>query len=325
KRLAAYLLMARGVAWDPAELRSRLERRLPDYMVPSSYVEIDEIPLTVNGKLDRSALPAPQFAQSGRYAAPENPLEALICSLWSNILGVETVGIDDDFFRLGGDSIQSIVFTSELSKSGYHSNSRAVFETRNARALAQRILRQQDAVTALNEQGELQGEFELLPIQRWYRELAPNRSAFFNQTFLVRVPPMSAEQVADLVAALADQHDMLRARFSVDDAGVIVSQRYLSAADGGPSWGYYDLALCRQSRAELLRQWQSGLDPTTGPICRFVYIFDSRAPGYALMFCAFHHLIVDVVSWRVIVSDLQRLHQGESLPAKGTSYRQWGE
>lgn len=107
---------------------------------------------------------------------------------------------------------------------------------------------------------------------------------------------MSAEQVADLVAALAEQHDMLRARFSVDDAGVIVSQRYLSAADGGPSWGYYDLALCRQSRAELLRQWQSGLDPTTGPICRFVYIFDSRAPGYALMFCAFHHLIVDVVS-----------------------------
>ncbi|MGP2835812.1 amino acid adenylation domain-containing protein [Serratia nevei] len=325
KRLAAYLLMARGVAWDPAELRSRLERSLPDYMVPSSYVEIDEIPLTVNGKLDRSALPAPQFAQSGRYAAPENPLEALICSLWSNILGVETVGIDDDFFRLGGDSIQSIVFTSELSKSGYHSNSRAVFETRNARALAQRILRQQDAVTALNEQGELQGEFELLPIQRWYRELAPNRSAFFNQTFLVRVPPMSAEQVADLVAALADQHDMLRARFSVDDAGVIVSQRYLSAADGGPSWGYYDLALCRQSRAELLRQWQSGFDPAAGPICRFVYIFDSRAPGYALMFCAFHHLIVDVVSWRVIVSDLQRLHQGESLPEKGTSYRQWGE
>ena len=95
KRLAAYLLMAR--AWlDPAELRSRLERRLPDYMVPSSYVEIDEIPLTVNGKLDRLS-PAPQFAQSGRYAAPENPLEALICSLWSNILGVETVGIDDDF------------------------------------------------------------------------------------------------------------------------------------------------------------------------------------------------------------------------------------
>ena len=96
KRLAAYLLMARGVAGILLSCAPG-ERRLPDYMVPSSYVEIDEIPLTVNGKLDRSALPAPQFAQSGRYAAPENPLEALICSLWSNILGVETVGIDDDF------------------------------------------------------------------------------------------------------------------------------------------------------------------------------------------------------------------------------------
>ena len=95
-------------------------------------------------------------------------------------------------FPIGRRFDQSIVFTSELSKSGYHSNSRAVFETRNARALAQRILRQQDAVTALNEQGELQGEFELLPIQRWYRELAPNRSAFFNQTFWCgyrRCPP----------------------------------------------------------------------------------------------------------------------------------------
>ena len=95
KRLAAYLLMARGVARDPAELRSG-ERRLPDYMVPSSYVEIDEIPLTVNGKLDRSALPAPQFAQSGRYAAGE-PAGGADLFLWSNILGVETVGIDDDF------------------------------------------------------------------------------------------------------------------------------------------------------------------------------------------------------------------------------------
>ncbi|MBH2663716.1 amino acid adenylation domain-containing protein [Serratia ureilytica] len=325
KRLAAYVLMARGEPLDPADLRARLERILPDYMVPSSYVALDEIPLTVNGKLDRTALPAPQFAQSERYAAPQNALEALICALWAEILGVERVGVDDDFFRLGGDSIQSIVFTSELSKSGYHSNSRAVFETRNARALAKRILQQRDAIAPLNEQGELQGEFELLPIQRWYNEQPPQHRAFFNQTFLVRVPPMSAERVADLVNGLASRHDMLRARFSADDAGALVAQRYLSVADGGPSWGYYDLALCRQSRAELLHQWQSGFDPVEGPLCRFVYIFDSSAPGYALMFCAFHHLIIDVVSWRIIVRDMRRLHQGESLSAKGTSYRQWGE
>lgn len=136
---------------------------------------------------------------------------------------------------------------------------------------------------------------------------------------------MSAERVADLVNGLASRHDMLRARFSADDAGALVAQRYLSVADGGPSWGYYDLALCRQSRAELLHQWQSGFDPVEGPLCRFVYIFDSSAPGYALMFCAFHHLIIDVVSWRIIVRDMRRLHQGNrcrrKAPATGSGAR----
>ncbi|MEX5716183.1 condensation domain-containing protein [Serratia ureilytica] len=305
-------------------MRARLERILPDYMVPSSYVALDEIPLTVNGKLDRTALPAPQFAQSERYAAPQNALEALICALWAEILGVERVGVDDDFFRLGGDSIQSIVFTSELSKSGYHSNSRAVFETRNARALAKRILQQRTRLRRSMNRASCRANSNCCRFSAGTtssrRNIAPSSTRLFGAgaADVRRARGRSGQR-------LASRHDMLRARFSADDAGALVAQRYLSVADGGPSWGYYDLALCRQSRAELLHQWQSGFDPVEGPLCRFVYIFDSSAPGYALMFCAFHHLIIDVVSWRIIVRDMRRLHQGESLSAKGTSYRQWGE
>ena len=138
----------------------------------------------------------------------------------------------------------------------------------------------------------------------WRRIAAPSSTRL-----LVRVPPMSAEQVADLVAALAEQHDMLRARFSVDDAGVIVSQRYLSAADGGPSWGYYDWRFVAKAAPSCCVNGNRGLIRRQG---RYAASFTSLT--------AAPRLRADVLRvsssdrrcgfWRVIVSDLQRLHQG---------------
>ncbi|MDO6706799.1 phosphopantetheine-binding protein, partial [Photobacterium sp. 1_MG-2023] len=113
KVLAAYVVPAHGDV-DTESLRQSLSAQLPEYMVPGSITLIDKVPLTINGKLDRRALPAPVWVSEDSYRAPRNALEAQLCQVWQQVLGVERVGIDDNFFRLGGDSIQAIKLTAAM-------------------------------------------------------------------------------------------------------------------------------------------------------------------------------------------------------------------
>jgi hypothetical protein len=117
-RLVAYIVAASGAAVEPADLRSFVQRRLPDYMVPSVFVALDALPLTPNGKVDRKALPAPDLGWTGSstpYVAPGTPLEETIAGVWSSVLGVERIGVDDNFFELGGDSLKAVILVARIS------------------------------------------------------------------------------------------------------------------------------------------------------------------------------------------------------------------
>jgi non-ribosomal peptide synthetase component F len=100
KRLVGYIT---GAA-DPAQLRAALGERLPAYMVPAAVVALEALPLTVNGKLDTRALPAPEYRDTDRYRAPASAVEEILAGIYAHVLGVERVGVDDSFFDLGGDS-----------------------------------------------------------------------------------------------------------------------------------------------------------------------------------------------------------------------------
>ena len=113
-----------------------LRASLPDYMVPSAFVVLDRLPLTPNGKLDRRALPAPELHVARRGAAPRTPQEEILCGLFAEVLGLERVGIDDNFFALGGDSIMSIQLVSRARKAGLLITPRAVFQHQTVAALA---------------------------------------------------------------------------------------------------------------------------------------------------------------------------------------------
>src|SRR6185436_14055319 len=121
-RLVAYVVRSAQGKASPGDLRGWLGRRLPEYLVPSMYVFLERLPLTVNGKLDRKALPSPESAgaqESGRaYVAPRNRVEEVLTRVWSQVLGVPRVGVEDNFFELGGDSILSIQVVSRAASEG---------------------------------------------------------------------------------------------------------------------------------------------------------------------------------------------------------------
>ena len=135
KRLVAYVVASAGSAVDASGLRARLGASLPDYMVPSAFVIVDLLPLTANGKLDRRALPAPDMTPAS-WRGPRTPQEEILCSLFAEVLGLERVGIDDNFFALGGDSIMSIQLVSRARKAGLIITPRAVFQHQTVAALA---------------------------------------------------------------------------------------------------------------------------------------------------------------------------------------------
>ncbi|MCA1682270.1 MAG: non-ribosomal peptide synthetase, partial [Actinobacteria bacterium] len=118
KRLVAYVVAVAGGVVDPVELRSWLQRSLPEYMVPAAFVVLDGLPLNANGKLDRRALPAPEFEVAAGYVAPRSETERVLADVWAQVLGVERVGVEDNFFELGGDSILSIQVISQVRAAG---------------------------------------------------------------------------------------------------------------------------------------------------------------------------------------------------------------
>src|SRR5205823_10343324 len=167
-QLVGYVVAAAGRAVDAPALRAHVGSRLPDYMVPSAIVELDRLPLTANGKLDRGALPAPEYRGRVGGGLPRTPQEEVLCSLFAEVLGVAGVGIEDNFFALGGDSIVSIQLVSRARKAGLLITPRAVFQHQTVAGLA-------SVATRLEETGSpvvdvATGGLVATPIMRWLLE-----------------------------------------------------------------------------------------------------------------------------------------------------------
>ncbi|MGW5658483.1 condensation domain-containing protein, partial [Streptomyces humi] len=333
RRLAAYAVPADPAEGIPTvgELREHLRRGLPDFMIPSYFTELSALPLTPNGKVDRGRLPAPDGLRPrlDGFVAPATPTEELLAGIWAQVLGVDRVGVEDNFFELGGDSIISIQVVARAREAGLHFTVAQLFDHQTVAGLAA-VATGESAADA--EQGLVVGDFPLTPIQRWFFDQELREPGHFNQSMLLEVTErVEAETLRVAVAAVLEQHDALRSRFVREgtrwaarvmaaESADVVRVVETTGRDDEDEWAFLDA--CGDEA-------QAGLDLTDGPLLRVV-LFDRGAPGQ-LLFVVVHHLVVDAVSWPVLLEDLSAAYgQAERglpvrLPAKTTSFMRWAQ
>ncbi|HEX2300340.1 MAG TPA: amino acid adenylation domain-containing protein [Pseudonocardiaceae bacterium] len=335
KRLVAYLVPAPGAEPTPTELRNWIKQTLPEYMVPALFVMLDAMPLSASGKVDRRALPAPEGRpelESG-YIAPRTPIEQRLAEIWAEVLGVERVGVEDNFFGLGGDSILSIQVVSRARQAGLRLTSRDVFLHQTIVELALTV-----GTAAAPEQPApvpTAGPAPLSPIQhRFFGAHGP--LPHFTMSMLVELAAGAGDQGLDESAlrraldAVVAHHDALRMRFDSGDGqwrqepaaaaptGVL-DRRDLSTLDEPAQQAAIEAAALEA---------QSGLDLDAGPLIRAIlFVLGPTRPPR--LFVTIHHLVVDGVSWRILLGDLETAYRQAAaaqpvvLDPVGTPFTQW--
>jgi len=302
--------------------------------VPAAIVELDRFPLTVNGKLDRGALPAPDLTPAMRRLA-RTPREGLLCALFAEVLGVERVGIDDNFFALGGDSIMSIQLVSRARQAGLLISPRAVFQQQTVAGLSE--VAGAVAEKSCAERDIAVGGLPATPIMRWLLERGEPIERF-HQAMLLRVSAgMHGDHLVAALQRLLDHHDALRLRVNeagaggewaleVAPPGAVLAGECLSRIDVCG----LDEAGLRACIGEQARAAEARLAPTRGVLVQAVW-FDAGAERAGRLLLLIHHLAVDGVSWRILLPDLaaawEAIANGREpvLSARGTSLRHWAQ
>jgi non-ribosomal peptide synthase protein (TIGR01720 family) len=325
KRLVAYVVAADSVQPAVKDLREFLGRRLPDYMVPSSFVFLKNLPLTPNGKIDRDALPQPQTESIEEFVGPRTPVEADLARIWTTVLGLKRISVNDNFFDLGGDSILAIQIIARANQAGMNLEPRQIFQHQTIAELAAVA---KEGRRSEAEQETITGEVLLSPVQARFFELGLPDPHHYNQARLLKLSqPLAPEFLQSAVAHLLLHHDALRLRF-------IQSGKKWTQVCSEPETTvpFERVDISQAAETDLLRSHaariHASLNLHEGPIIR-VALFDGGGASPSYLLIVVHHLAVDTISWGVLLEDLEtayrQLSAGEqvSLPRKTTSFKSW--
>ncbi|MEN3615864.1 amino acid adenylation domain-containing protein, partial [Plantactinospora sp. ZYX-F-223] len=339
RALVGYVAPARGAGStampDVAVIRDRVAEVLPGYMVPAVLIAVPRIPLNANGKVDRAALPAPAVMPATEGRKPQTQIEEVLTATVATLLQRPTVSPSDNFFTIGGDSIVAIQLVSRARAAGIVFTPRDVFQHQTVADLARVARVDENSAETGPAAADGVGEVPETPVMGWLRELGgPN--AGFNQSVLLAVPPgLGLPRLTVAVQALADHHDLLRARLlrdgpswrlAVPPVGAVlvddwVRRVVVQAVDG---------SAFRNLVAEEGERARRRLDPDAGVMAQLVW-FDSGPARPGRLLVVMHHLVVDGVSWRILVPDLATAWEAVAddrpvrLDPVGTSFRRWAQ
>ncbi|WP_257205460.1 condensation domain-containing protein, partial [Pseudomonas monteilii] len=296
------------------------------YMVPTHILQVQAWPVTANGKLDRKALPKPDnSALQQAYSAPQGPLEQQIAAIWQDLLKLERVGRSDNFFTLGGDSIVSIQVVSRARQAGIRFTTKDLFQHQTVQDLAAVA---EVGCTVQADQRPLHGPTPLLAVQHAFFDTAIAERQQWNQSVLFRpLQALEAQALEQALQALVTHHDSLRLSFVEVDGQWQASYRPAGPVQPPLLW-CATLADAGELKA-LGTEAQRSLNLADGPMLRAVLA--TLADGSQRLLLAIHHLVVDGVSWRILLEDLHRAYQqcaagqAPQLPAKTSAFRAWAE
>ncbi|MCP3738294.1 amino acid adenylation domain-containing protein [Rossellomorea sp. BNER] len=323
--LCAYVVLNEAISSN--ELKMFIGQKLPDYMIPSFVMEIEEMPLTSNGKVDRRALPKPDGIEAqGEYVAPVTEIEKKLVRIWQQVLDVNKIGVNHHFFEMGGDSIKAIQVAAMLQKEGCILSVNHLFREPTIQKVIPYIEYKQQQVN----QDFVLGEVPLTPIQIEFFEDCEHHVNHFNQSVLLYSPTYLQEDVVDKVLIkLVKHHDALRMNFRQEQDRWIQINRGIE--EDIFHFHRFDVKHEKNIRHRievLANQMQSSLDITKGPLMK-VSLFRTDKGDYLLF--VIHHLVVDGVSWRILLEDFENGYQQAlknqpiELPLKTDSLLTWAD
>lgn len=331
QRLAAYIVTKDPEAISSNEYKNYLRASLPEYMIPAVFVELDKLPLTPNGKIDKKSLPVPEFlkADEKAFVAPKLPAEEILAGIWSEVLGLEKVGVNDNFFELGGDSIISIQIISKANQMGIKLTPRQIFQYQTIAELSGVF---NYVKTTDDEQKVITGDVQLTPVQKWFFEQNMTEPNHYNHSVLLKVPKnINEKYLEEVITELIKQHDALRLKFSKDGTNW---KQVNNGIDNKPAFTVEDFSKIPSDEIDSemgknISTLQTTFNLEEGLLIR-VRLYKTNPDNQNRLLIIIHHLSVDGISWRIILEDIynayRQLSNGEKInfQPKTTSFKEWG-
>ncbi|MCP4157118.1 MAG: amino acid adenylation domain-containing protein, partial [bacterium] len=321
--LCAYVVTDREP--DKPALRAHLAKEIPDYMIPAYFVTMEWIPLTHSGKIDYKALPEPETGPAGgeQYTAPTNVIEQQLAAVWQNVLGVEKIGIHDDFFMMGGDSIKAIQVVSRMRKTGSQIEMKDLLQETTIARLAPKAKKTE----RIPDQNPVTGSVPLTPIQQRFFQAREIDNHHYNQSvMLYREEGFDEEAIRAVFSKIQEHHDALRMTYTNQHGHKVQTNQGPGQPLSLEIYDHHGHAGAVETLEKTAGEIQAGINLTDGPLMKLaLFRLDD---GHRLLI-AIHHLVIDGISWRILFEDIETLYnqyqqsQTLSLPLKTDSFKEW--
>ncbi len=322
KAIHAYIVSDREISMT--EIRNTLGLMLPDYMIPAYIKQIEAIPITMNGKLNKKALPEIEAKSEKEYVAPESETEEILCDIFSKILGVEKVGVKDNFFEMGGDSLKAIRIISKVREYGYSISIQSIMQYQTVSSIS----RMATLIENYSPSEVISGEVELGIIQKMFLQSELYNPNYFNMAVMLKSKErISEDAMRQALNAVVQHHDMLRVVVKSGKQIIrTVDETKLFTLNTVDLRSISDDAALEAEIKQYVQEAQQSIRLDSGPLV-IVTIFKVGDSDH--MHICIHHFAIDGVSLRIVIEDILASYyfckNGESirLPDKTASFKEW--